>query len=210
VERTSQSDERQYTLQELADSAGVSIRTIRYYIGEGLLPGPEGAGPQSHYTESHAKRLQVIALLKDRFLPLKEIRRELTGLDDAAIDRLIIDLGGGEQSELADFQDAPAEAPASASVADEQAFRIDAPPSYDARALDYIDSALSRRPARFRGIREGRERGSRTRSEERDEGERWRRIEVADGVELLVREETYQRRRDRIEWLIDWARKVVD
>jgi DNA-binding transcriptional MerR regulator len=210
VERTSQSDERQYTLQELADSAGVSIRTIRYYIGEGLLPGPEGAGPQSHYTESHAKRLQVIALLKDRFLPLKEIRRELTGLDDAAIDRLIIDLGGGEQSELADFQDAPAAAPASASVIDDGALALDAAPAYDARALDYIDSALSRGPSRFRGIREGRENRGRSGYEQRDEGERWRRIEVADGVELLIREETYQRRKDRIEWLIDWARKVVD
>ncbi len=206
MERNSQTDERQYTLQELADSAGVSIRTIRYYIGEGLLPGPEGAGPQSHYTQSHAKRLQAIALLKDRFLPLKEIRRQLTGLDDAAIDRLITDLDGGELDELADMHE-PAAAPESASVTDERAFRIDAPPSYDARTLDYIDSALSRGTSRFRGIREGR---GRMRSEERDEGERWRRIVVADGVELLVREETYQRRRDRIDWLIDWAKKVVD
>ena len=206
MERNSQSDERQYTLQELADSAGVSIRTIRYYIGEGLLPGPEGAGPQSHYTQSHAKRLQAIALLKDRFLPLKEIRRQLTGLDDAAIDRLIIDLDGGELDELADMRE-PAAASASTPEIDELTFRIDSPPKYDARALDYIDTALSRGSSRFRGIREGR---GRTRSEERDEGERWRRIVVADGVELLVREETYQRRRDRIEWLIDWARKVVD
>jgi DNA-binding transcriptional MerR regulator len=206
VERNSQTDERQYTLQELADSAGVSIRTIRYYIGEGLLPGPDGAGPQSHYTQSHAKRLQVIALLKDRFLPLKEIRKQLAGLDDTAIDRLIIDLDGDELDGLADTHE-PAAAPARAADADEQAFRIDAPPKYDARALHYIDSALTRGPSRFRGIREGR---GRMRSGERDEGERWRRIEVVDGVELLVREETYQRRRDRIDWLIDWARKVVD
>lgn len=207
MERTSQSDERQYTLPELADSAGVSIRTIRYYIGEGLLPGPEGAGPQSHYTESHAQRLRAIALLKDRFLPLKEIRRELTGLDDAAIDRLIIDLGGGELAELADIQESAA-SPASPLDFEEPALPIDAPAIYDAR--DYIDSALSRSPARFRGVREGREGRGRLRSEQNDEGERWRRIEVADGVELLVREETYQRRKDRIEWLTDWARKVVD
>ena len=38
MERSTDGSERQYTLQELADSAGVSIRTIRYYIGEGLLP----------------------------------------------------------------------------------------------------------------------------------------------------------------------------
>ena len=120
MERISGGDERQYTLQELADSAGVSIRTIRYYIGEGLLPGPVGAGPQSHYTESHARRLQAIALLKDRFLPLREIRKQLTRLDDAAVDRLIIDLGGGERAEDAAFEEladvGPMAAPAPASA----------------------------------------------------------------------------------------------
>jgi hypothetical protein len=29
-------------------------------------------------------------------------------------------------------------------------------------------------------------------------------------VELLVRDDIYRRRRDRVDWLIDWARKVVD
>ncbi|HET9660787.1 MAG TPA: MerR family transcriptional regulator [Thermomicrobiales bacterium] len=206
MERNSQSDERQYTLQELADSAGVSIRTIRYYIGEGLLPGPQGAGPQSHYTESHAKRLRAIALLKDRFLPLREIRKQLTGLDDAAIDRLIIDLGGPEQNEMADMQ-MPAAPPMEAYESRHDVRLLDTEPRYDTNALDYIDTALSRSTSRFRGIRE--ERG-RKRAEQPNEGERWRRIEVADGVELLVREETYQRRRDRIDWLIDWAKKVVD
>lgn len=206
MERNTQSDERQYTLQELADSAGVSIRTIRYYIGEGLLPGPEGAGPQSHYTESHAKRLHVIALLKDRFLPLKEIRKELTGLDDTAIDRLIIDLGGPEQDELLDVKRSMA-APSEALESAHELRMLESEPIYDTDALDYIDNALSRSTNRFRGIRE--ERG-RARTERSSEAERWRRIEVADGVELLVREETYQRRQDRIDWLIDWAKKVVD
>ncbi|MCC6705677.1 MAG: MerR family DNA-binding transcriptional regulator, partial [Thermomicrobiales bacterium] len=36
-------DER-YSLQELSDAAGVSPRTVRYYIAEGLLPPPEPAG----------------------------------------------------------------------------------------------------------------------------------------------------------------------
>src|SRR5688572_21740162 len=91
-----QSDERQYTLQELATAAGVSVRTIRYYIGEGLLPAPVGAGPQSHYTDSHLSRLRAIGLLKDRYLPLKEIRRELSGLDDEQIDRFVSDLGAAD------------------------------------------------------------------------------------------------------------------
>jgi len=111
VERSTDGNERQYTLQELADSAGVSIRTIRYYIGEGLLPGPEGAGPQSHYTESHVQRLRAIGMLKERYLPLKEIRRELTGLDDAAIDELIREMGGSDSGEIHELADRPMSAP---------------------------------------------------------------------------------------------------
>ena len=187
MERRSHSDERQYTLQELADSAGVSIRTIRYYIGEGLLPGPEGAGSQSHYTESHRQRLRAIGLLKERFLPLREIRRELTGLDDAEIEQFIAGLGDDEP-------DVPAGAAA-------------APLAADDMALDYVDSALARSPARRRAIREPRRRA---RGEQPDPAERWRRIEIADGVELLVREEIYHRRKDQLDWLAGWARKVVD
>jgi DNA-binding transcriptional MerR regulator len=199
-----QSDERQYTLQELATAAGVSIRTIRYYIGEGLLPAPVGAGPQSHYTDSHLNRLRAIGLLKDRYLPLKEIRKALSGLDDAEIDRLISDLQGADApSSMPDAAVEPELAlhapPAPAFINEEPA------PMYD--ALSYIDFALERgrpKPARRRG----------SMREERlmppQEGEMWRRIEVADGVELLVRDDLYHRRRDRIDWLIDWARKVVD
>jgi len=187
VERTAFSGERQYTLQELADSAGVSIRTIRYYIGEGLLPGPEGAGPQSHYTASHMQRLRAIGLLKDRFLPLREIRRQIAGLDDAEIDRLIDDLGGPISSEPDGIMPVPA-------------------PGHET-ALDYIDAALAERPSRTLPLREERRR---FRSESDAEGERWRRIIVADGVEILVREEIYRRRKDRIDWLTDWAKKVVD
>lgn len=193
------SNERQYTLQELADTAGVSIRTIRYYIGEGLLPAPEGAGPQSHYTESHAKRLRAIALLKDRYLPLREIRKELAGLDDAQIDRLIADLGGPETASLADELSAPV-APV------DPLFMHDEPrPLYD--ALSYIDTALERgrsKPQRNRrSIRE-------ERAAPKPEGEVWRKVAVAEGVELLVRDDIYRRRRDQIDWLVDWAKKVVD
>jgi DNA-binding transcriptional MerR regulator len=189
-------DERQYSLQELADTAGVSIRTIRYYIGEGLLPAPAGAGPQSHYTESHAQRLRAISLLKDRYLPLKEIRRALAGLDDAEVARLIDELAG--PSGVLESRRLP-EAPAAAPLASEsKAFYS---------AADYIDAALEESPSRRRLTRSRYEARS---IEERDESEAWRRIEIADGVELLVREDRYRRRRDQLSWLIDWARKVVD
>ncbi len=70
-------------LPELADRAGVSIRTVRYYIQQGLLAAPEGRGPGAHYTEEHVERLMFIKRLQREHLPLSEIRRVLEGGGDA-------------------------------------------------------------------------------------------------------------------------------
>src|SRR5687768_3358838 len=69
-------------LGELTAAADVSVRTVRYYISEGLLPPPEGSGPGSSYTRGHLDRLRLIQRLKEAYLPLKEIRRRLSGLSD--------------------------------------------------------------------------------------------------------------------------------
>ena len=70
------------TLGELTAAADVSVRTVRYYIAEGLLPPPEGSGPGSAYSQGHLDRLRLIQRLKEAYLPLKEIRRRLSGLSD--------------------------------------------------------------------------------------------------------------------------------
>ena len=64
-------------LTELADRAGVSIRTVRYYIQQGLLPRPEARGPGAHYKEEHLDRLLLIKRLQKEHLPLAEIRRSI-------------------------------------------------------------------------------------------------------------------------------------
>ena len=64
-------------LPELADRAGVSIRTVRYYIQQGLLPAPGARGPGAHYTPEHLDRLLLIKRLQKEHLPLAEIRRAL-------------------------------------------------------------------------------------------------------------------------------------
>lgn len=53
-------------------------RTIRSYIEQGLLRGPEVGGRGARYSDYHAKRLQAIRTLKElRGLPLAEVRRRL-------------------------------------------------------------------------------------------------------------------------------------
>jgi DNA-binding transcriptional MerR regulator len=67
----------QYRITELAGLAGVTPRTVRYYVAEGLLPPPTGAGQRRLYGEEHLSRLLAIRDLKARYLPLGEIRRRL-------------------------------------------------------------------------------------------------------------------------------------
>ncbi len=74
-----------YRLGELARLTGLTPRTIRYYIAEGLLPPPEGLGPAAAYTAGHRDRLALIAALKGRYLPLGEIRHRLAALSDAEV-----------------------------------------------------------------------------------------------------------------------------
>ena len=60
---------------ELAERAGVTQRTIRYYESIGLLPPGEREGHgQHHYAEETVRRLQKIDQLKNLGLSLDEIR----------------------------------------------------------------------------------------------------------------------------------------
>jgi DNA-binding transcriptional MerR regulator len=68
-----------WKLEELAERAGVSPRTIRYYVQRGLLPAPEFRGKDSSYGEMHLARLRAIRLLQQRYLPLDAISAELEG-----------------------------------------------------------------------------------------------------------------------------------
>ncbi len=65
----------EYTLTELANLSGVTPRTIRYYIANGLLSAPTSSGPGARYTEEHLERLRTIKKLQaTTHLPLAEIR----------------------------------------------------------------------------------------------------------------------------------------
>lgn len=76
---------KEHSIAELADLAGVTPRTVRYYIAIGLLPAPGQAGPRATYGEAHLRRLRLIRRLQAQHLPLAEIGSRLANLDDAAV-----------------------------------------------------------------------------------------------------------------------------
>jgi DNA-binding transcriptional MerR regulator len=66
-----------FSVGSLATSAGVSRRTVRFYVQERLLEPPIGLGRWAQYTESHLARLLQIKSWQEQGLPLEAIRARL-------------------------------------------------------------------------------------------------------------------------------------
>lgn len=64
----------EYKVSELAEKAGVTKRTIHYYISKGLLLPPEGNGVNSVYNDEHLNRILLIKKLQSEYMPLNKIR----------------------------------------------------------------------------------------------------------------------------------------
>jgi len=253
------SEEPRYTISELADLAGVTPRTIRYYTAEGLLPPPDARGRYALYGEEHLLRLQLIGRLKDAYLPLGEIKARLEQLTVEQVGQLLAEynappepeaeasaadyvahlltrqskltLPGGLAEARAPYSAAAesgpilrAQAPSSASelqAAEAEPARTSLPPPA-APPYGYATPAQPAPPAAVPASPQGgllrklipqrRERAATpqqadTRSEPE---ESWRRVALAPGVELHVREPTAPTLKERIERLIALARELFD
>ena len=67
-----------YNIDELAGLGGVSRRTVRYYVQEGLLPAPLGVGRGRHYGRPHLDRLLEVKAWQESGLSLDQIRARRT------------------------------------------------------------------------------------------------------------------------------------
>ncbi len=71
-----------YSLSELSALTGLPVRTIRYYVAEGLIPSPGKEGPSTRYPDTTLARLRLILRLRDAHQPLAAIRARLESLGD--------------------------------------------------------------------------------------------------------------------------------
>jgi DNA-binding transcriptional MerR regulator len=67
-------------IDTLAELAGVTRRTVRFYVQRGLLSGPDGAGRGATYRRSHLERLIRIRDLQSAGVPLNDIADILDGV----------------------------------------------------------------------------------------------------------------------------------
>lgn len=70
---------------ELAGRAGVSVRSLRYYDEQGLVPADRGAGGQRQYPESAVGRVRFIQVLYAAGLGSKAIQMILPFMDTGMV-----------------------------------------------------------------------------------------------------------------------------
>lgn len=68
-----------FKIEDLARITGLTRRTIRYYIQEGLLQGPEGEKRGAHYLPAHLEALLRIRRLSAAGMSLTAIKALMKG-----------------------------------------------------------------------------------------------------------------------------------
>lgn len=188
------------TLEELAERVAIPVRTIRYYITEGLLPRPEGRGKATTYSEEQLQRLRLIRLLSQRHMPLAEMAQLLNRLSLAEVQALLAEEEQqSKELEPTNRQPAPQEYIATllknarAVKHGSQQVSTYAPPPAPPRSLPPPPVAKIHEPA---GVYDAPRIAS---------GDRWQRWELAPGVELHVKESVEEQQHGLIERLCQAA-----
>lgn len=81
--------DHRYSIQELCDQTGLPRRTIHFYVQQGILPPPSGAGLGAAYDENHLVRLKLILVLRQSGLRLDEIRQRFQAASLSDLERML-------------------------------------------------------------------------------------------------------------------------
>lgn len=74
-------EKREYRMEELAQLAGITVRTLRFYRERKLIPPPRREGRIAWYDDHHLARLRTIAALLERGHTLNGIAELAEALD---------------------------------------------------------------------------------------------------------------------------------
>lgn len=184
-------DSEELDLAELANAAGVTPRTVRYYVQQGLLPSPGTRGPGTKYDRALLEKLQLIRLLQREHWPLSKIRDHFESLDEEGVRR---ELGK------------PPELPL---------------PKMSESALKYVRGVLGRDKRRGSPSAKGAEaraimmrvapapEGGTATGEWQVTKSTWERIRLSRDVELSIRRPLTREQNKRIDRLLEAARRIL-
>lgn len=185
--------EQTLTLEALAEQVGIPVRTIRFYIAEGLLSGPGTRGKAASYSGEHVLRLRLIRRLSEQRVPLAEMRELLSRLSPEDEQALL-----DEEEERARQRERAAQAPS--------------PKEYLGgllqRAQTARQPAASPAPAPAVSASASAERFARpVNALPSQPDDVWQRWVLAPGVELYINVEVADQQRPLIERLL-WAART--
>ena len=209
--------QEKYLIHELAEEAGITVRTIRYYTDEGLLPQPELQGKYAYYRQEHLERLELIRQMKEAYLPLREIRQVLLNLTEVEVHQRL-----SEPQPSRRFGEQPVRldsSPTAGSAVDDaeayihrlvkkQSGLLKSSPSRS------IQSAAPAAPLKMPAFDSPKvnpemgEAGDSSLLSSQVMGQVWRRIHLAPGVELNVQEPPTSEQANRLYLLIQYAQKL--
>jgi DNA-binding transcriptional MerR regulator len=186
----------EFLISELSVRANVTLRTIRYYTSEGLMPDPIKRGSRYYYTQEHVDRLEQIDRLKRRYLPLQEIKRILNNSSPEDMHKLI---------EMQNVYSGKKDAAKSQDVKE------------NSNAQEHIRELLYRQPEwdpdkgsiPSRGHRKIQGASLHHKLELEPDSKSWKHISLAPGVELHVLETLDQETKTLLEELIQYGRRLL-
>lgn len=96
---------QEYTVDELAARAQMTVRNVRAYAGRGLIEAPRLAGRTGYYNREHLQRLQLIRQLLERGFTLAAIEKAIQSTPQGAaahtLDLMaILDLPEADEAEI--------------------------------------------------------------------------------------------------------------
>lgn len=72
------------SVEQLATRVGMSVRTVRFYAGRGLIPPPRRAGRNGYYGPAHIARLELVRELQAHGFTLSAIEGYLERIPESA------------------------------------------------------------------------------------------------------------------------------
>ena len=187
------------TIEDLANQSGLPLRTLRFYIQEGILQRPDTRGKFARYSQQHLDRIELIRRLKDLRTPIQEIKQMLENISEEELHQLL------------KYQDMVASQFTTLQTGPLNERRIS---EAGKSALDYIqnifpdiakdasgDTRMTLRSP-LRNIDAGK-------GVKRTQQETWRRIVIADGIELNIREPRNRDEEVKIEKLVKHVLNLI-
>jgi len=197
------------TLEDLVSLSGLPLRTVRFYIQEGLLPGPDTRGKYAAYSREHLDKLLLVQHFKNLHFPLSKIRDVLNSISRDEIEEILRGAGGiAAEKAISANEDIG-----------EGGYRLAGLSAIDyIRNIENVNREVGNRmesraapAAPVPGpLHEGQMLMKTATAPLPDEGgKNWRRIEIEDGLELHIRSDREPRKQDAIGRVVKMIREQL-